>query len=141
MSVQVDVKFRELLETLTIQAQRNAYAEDYGTDRVWMTPGEHDTNVFDIRDMQLDAFSRESLNEKYIEIHKDPKEGHVGEAAAIKIQMDYMAVAERAFRYRHASYVRCLAHTSARDAGHGDESGVYSGVLNYVQDLIQKANG
>lgn len=57
------------------------------------------------------------------------------------LQIDYMAQAERAYRARVSNgFVRSLAHLTARQQGHGDSNGVFSGqVIEYFNDLIKQA--
>jgi hypothetical protein len=59
------------------------------------------------------------------------------------LQIDYMAQAERAYRARISqSFIRSLAHVSAREKGHGDNSnGVFIGqVLNYFIDIKKQSS-
>ena len=74
------------------------------------------------------AFDRSKINLIYIRaLTKGPPlglgdnapegEGRVSDCQVEKIQLDYLAAQERAFRLRHASSVRCVMHAANRRRG------------------------
>lgn len=97
-------------------------------------------NPLDIKGMQA-AFDRSSLNALYkAGLLQPANAATVGDAMAAKLQIDYTATLERAYRTRHASRIRCVAHNSARKKGHGNAGGVFLGsVLSHVQNVNSSA--
>ena len=84
------------------------------------------------------AFDRELLNEQYRDFHsKNDISTTSGGAAVLKQQIDYTAAAERAYRLRHATVVRCIMHHSIRREAHGHEVGVFQRTLMMVQDNLK----
>ena len=61
-----------------------------------------------------------------------------------KIQIDYIASLERAFRTRQASSVRCKIHASARRRGHAASGGLYDsasgGLAVWLQRMLDAAH-
>ena len=105
------------------------------TQRVWMAPSDWDGDPFNIPGMHEPSFDRTPINEDYEQVAVDTEQ-HVGRAGCLKIQLDAVAQMERAFRYRHASGIRCVLHAAARHGGHGNAKGVFGAVANYAQDLL-----
>jgi hypothetical protein len=61
------------------------------------------------------GFDRTEINTKYAECFQDPAApGTNGDVIGLKLQMDYLAAMERAFRFRHASTSRLLTHAMSR---------------------------
>ncbi len=85
------------------------------------------------------AFDREAINQNFAELFAaSDNAGTIGDATSLKLQGDYVAVVERAYRARVATPLRCMAHAAARRAGHGHAAGVFTGgVLQYAQDAIK----
>jgi hypothetical protein len=134
-------KFNERLTDLEHQAAELRKADVLEQQRLWMVPSDWVGDPFDIPQQHLPSFDRSKINNNYCEIHSSgSKAGTVGEAASLKIQLDYLSVMERAFRSRHASSVRGQMHSAARHAGHGHSRGVFGRVRGYAQDLL-KASG
>lgn len=101
--------------------------------RKWQMPSKWtwDLNLFHISGQKSikEAFDRTRLNNLYVRAllkgapidDKDKAaagEGRVSDCQAIKIQVDHLAIQERAFRLRHASSVRCAMHAAVRRRGH-----------------------
>lgn len=132
----------------TLQYDLRAYSEAIansmlgdGSQRLWMIPSPlAETSLFKPEDFGK-GFDRSEANADYEEaIHR---EGTMGEAAAARIQVDYAAVQERAFRSRHMTPIRAMVHAAARRAGHGNPAGVHEGVVvQHVADVLRsgKAN-
>ena len=91
------------------------------------------------------GFDRKQLNQLFASLIEDGNSpGTAGDAVGVKIQIDYVGALERAFRARHASPLRCLAHAAARREGHGHSAGIFSdasGVLCFVSDAIKAGRG
>lgn len=105
--------------------------------RPWEIPAELETQLTDVASLHKPAFDRGDMNANYDEVlasSKDP--GTVGDAAALKHQIDYNACEERAFRLRHASSVRCMIVAHGRIDGHGHEAGIFAAAENLASDMI-----
>ncbi len=72
-------------------------------------------------------------------------EGRVSDCIASKIQIDYVAIQERAFRFRHMTPVRCAIHALTRRRGHSELNdidagagvgGIFTGMVKYVNNII-----
>lgn len=82
------------------------------------------------------AFSRTAIAGAYQSFFFDPA-GTAGDCLAAKLQSDYLASQERAYRLRHLTPVRAAAHACARLAGHADAgNGVFARVSGYLQDIL-----
>lgn len=132
--------FVDLMRDLREDSEKLHQAEIGSGQRVWMAPANWMGDPFDIPNQHLPAFDRTEINQNYEELHTD-KDGRVGGAASLKMQLDCTAVMERAFRSRHASSVRCQLHAAARHAGHGHTAGVFPRVVDYAQDLLKASGG
>lgn len=88
------------------------------------------------------AFDRTELNENYIEVVGDLNQlGAMGEATALKVQIDYIAALERSFRTRHMSSVRSKMHARGRKEGQGDSAGLFgNNVSLWVTRLLDAAH-
>ena len=136
-------RFRLQVEALRSAASEMAASVTDEHQRPWMTldHGSWSGNPFDIPGM-TGAFDRDDINQHYAEMLSDPANlGSLGSSLALKLQVDWLAVLERAFRTRHASSVRCAVHAAARRKGHSSGAGIFSiGTLGYVQNIIQKGS-
>jgi len=111
--------------------------------RPWMIPqvfATDERDVLDVPALDEPAWNRNEINRAYSEdllagAGKDG--GTVGDLAGMKWQADFMAVEERAFRLRHASYARCASLMHGRLDGHGKENtGIFSFLRDGVESLI-----
>jgi len=135
--------FQELLEAMRQQSADAATNLEGGdTARPWMMPPlrDWDGNLLDIAGIAK-AFARDEPNEDYKDsLNTDA--GTVGHAMGAKLQIDYMAMMERAFRTRHATVARCTTHAAGRRRAHGEPAGIHIGsVLQYAQDLLRSGGG
>lgn len=129
-----------------LEATARELAEQFrnlDTYRPWAVPSVFATSQRDILDVpSLDepAWNRNEINQAYSEqIMAGPgsQGGTVADLTAMKWQADFMAVEERAFRLRHASYTRCAAHMHGRLDGHGKENvSVFSFLRDGVKSII-----
>jgi hypothetical protein len=101
--------------------------------RPWMVPDLGDGS-FTIPGL-ADAYDRSEMSEAYSLILTQPG-GTQGDAMAAKLQSDYLASQERAYRLRQSGPVRCAMHAAARRQAHGAVNGVFGRVDAFVQDLI-----
>lgn len=107
----------------------------------WNVPDElKDKELLDVPGLHGPAWDRNGINELYSnKILAGPlKEGGTtGDLIAMKWQADFMATEERAFRTRHASFVRCAAFMHGRLDGHGKPKvSIFSFLKDGVQSFI-----
>lgn len=130
----VDAAFSKRISDLEQKAQKISSAFRNQSYMEWHMPDE----VQDPLDVpSLDkAWARNSINQEYDKLvgKQADASGSVGGAAAMKMQADFLAVEERAFRTRHASFVRCAAMAHGRLDGHGKTS---RGIFSFIKDGIQ----
>lgn len=110
--------------------------------RTWSKPPRNgwSGDPLDVQGMDS-AYDRADLNARYGTALLDKAAaGTTGDCAAAKVQIDWLAAKERAYKTRHATRIRCTAHSAARKRGHGDGAGVFLGsVLGFVQTLVSAA--
>lgn len=135
--------FTQQVEQLGHQAEQ-IWLDYIGTDQSeWQMPPRTDEMDWEGDPLDLprlqEAFNRDEANQAYELLLADKENpGTTGQAAAIKLQIDYVATLERAFRTRHSTYCRAAAHAAARQRGQGDYSGLFRRhTLAYVQNLLR----
>lgn len=133
---EINSTFRDRIADLQQLAQTQADARLGDTQSRWMTPTGWQGDPLAVPKLHTPAFDRSGINSTYLDVSRSA-DGSVGDAGAMKLQLDYLSVMERSFRSRHATPVRCLMHASARHAGHAHTQGAFATVLNTAQDLIQ----
>lgn len=107
--------------------------------RIWRVPIGWVGDPLDITAFRS-PFERLTINEDYM-LTFQSEDGREADAMAAKLQGDHVSCQERAFRYRHASHIRCGMHGANRRRGHaraGD--GIHARVLDHVQDVIVSRN-
>lgn len=82
------------------------------------------------------GFDRKPISDNYEQV-LNAKDGTVGQTGALKLQLDILGAAERAFRLRHASALRCAYHGAARLRGHGSQQGPIAYMQQITQDILQ----
>jgi hypothetical protein len=124
-----------------LQAEAQAIADSFAGEaqRVWQVPAVLDTALTDVPNLHEPAWQRQPINANYASAMQSDEPGTVGDIIGLKQQIDYNAAEERAFRYRHATLCRCLAHQHGRRHGHAT-SDLFPYVVKQVQDSI-KAGG
>lgn len=124
-----------------VEANRAAYeGAEAGGGRKWFAPPTNegwDGNPQDIPGLAT-AFDRQEIETNYEEVFQDPSNvGTVGDVISLKTQSDYVACVERAYRSRHATSVRCIAHHLGRRRGHGDAESLFNaGITKFAQDAL-----
>lgn len=135
----IDSKFLDRVNDLVKKARSFAdHFRDYTTWRAWHTP-EEVGDLLDVPSLHNPTWNRNAINILYSEkILGGPgkKGGTCGDLIAMKIQADFMAVEERAFRTRHASYVRCASLAHGRLDGHGKPE---VNVFDFMKDGLKTA--
>lgn len=141
----VDDKFiartTELEECARTLANQFRTLDNY---RPWTMPKvfvDDKRDVLDVSALDEPSWNRNTINYTYSEqVMGGPgsQGGTVGDLIGMKWQADFMAVEERAFRTRHASYSRCAAFMHGRLQGHGKENrGVFSFLRDGVKNFIE----
>lgn len=106
-----------------LRAQAEAQAKSFKGEgfRPWNIPDDLEPAQHLINDIRIlhggtdKGFDRTTINKKYEECFQDASNpGTGGDVIGLKLQMDWLAAAERAFRFRHASTVRLLTHAMCR---------------------------
>jgi hypothetical protein len=104
--------------------------------REWMVPDLLDEPALQSIAGLADAYARVEAAELYQAALTDPL-GAAGDAMAMKLQSDYLAGQERAYRLRQMSPLRASLHASARRYAHGATgAGVFGRVASHIQDLL-----
>jgi hypothetical protein len=89
--------------------------------RPWQNPRDFTGDPLNIPNLGLPAYNRDEINTNYEECINDPENaGTNGDVIALKLQIDYMAAQENAYRHVRASLPRCMAHAMARRFGQGN---------------------
>ncbi len=132
-------RINELRESASTQAQQWRYWQVY---RKWATPEDlKDANLYDTPGMHSPSWNRNEINEIYSNaVSAGPgKEGGTGSGyIAMKLQCDFLAAEERAWRLRHANLVRVQAAAHGRLKGHGTAKvSVFDVLLDTVDKWIQ----
>ncbi len=137
----LDPDFLDHIAEIEDWSNTAAAASNLNAQRQWMYPplGTWNGNPLDIAGT-TGAFDRTALNDLYEDIIANEEDTRIGETMVVKLQIDYLAALERAFRTRHCSSVRARIHASARRAGMGEGTGPFSGgVVLWLQRLLQAA--
>lgn len=137
----VHKRFQEQVTNCAKAAKINSDAQLGTEQRIWENGDKNEWtgDPLDIAGM-VSAFERGEINQNYAECLNNPKKpGTVADTRSLKVQVDWLAMEERAFRTRHSTIIRSHLHAAARRAGHGHDKGVFmQGVLKYVQDSIKR---
>ena len=138
----VDPKFSTLMGDMQLLADNNAkYLMATGNyQRKWMVPSDAPATwdpLDDITDHGT-LFDRATVNQQYADTHNGTDSSAVvADTMGYSIQLNYMAMMERAFRDRHKSVVRSTAHDCGRKRAHGEQLGIHKGsVLEAVSNMF-----
>lgn len=141
MPAQFSTLFLEHMLELANIAQAYADSAKGNNQTNWHNAGVNTTlwdgDVLNISGMNY-AFDRADLQQAHKEILATL--GSIGDSRAVKLQSDYFAGMERAFRSRHATSIRCKMHAAGRKDAHADGGGIYYTLIKYIQDLIAAGN-
>jgi len=138
----VHQEFKDRLEELQKQAGELADSLIGEGQRPWQIPEKNsDIDLFDIAGLHGLAWERGKINNNYLDCMKNGLEpGTVGDVVSLKSQIDYMAVEERAYRFRHASICRCHHLAHGRRRGH-DIGPVFVRILDQADSAIIAGRG
>lgn len=115
--------FTNRLRDLHKRAKQMQNAQQGKHQRQWMIPEDMQAEILDVPQLHFNSWDRTEINDQYAQVTKDPAAaGTNGDIISLKLQMDYNACEERAFRARHATLCRvmCLAHGRRFGQGHGE---------------------
>lgn len=126
--------FTDFVNALRRNSAETASSLLNGTPSDWFTP----SNVTNVTNPGAitPGFDREPISSNYERVLK-ADDGTVGQAGSLKLQLDVLGAAERAFRLRHASMLRCAYHGAARLRGHGDQQGPIAYMQQIAQDILK----
>ncbi len=132
----LDPVFATRLKELQANAAEQFLATQQGLLRPWQIPAAFDGDL-NLPEALVAGFNRDALNTNYAQVLQDPDDpGTVPDCIALKHQIDMVAAEERAFRHRHASPCRLLAHASAKRYGQGFGR-VFPAMREQVENIIQ----
>lgn len=86
-------------------------------------------------------FYRRDSDRNYIQAVQTSQQtdgGRVADRMTAKMQIDYLATMERAFRLRHATSTRCALHAASRRSGQGASTGVFNTVMDYIKSVLHQ---
>lgn len=136
----IEDKFNKRIDELEKIAREQAQSfRKQDSRRPTHTPEDlKNANLWDVPGLHEPTWNRNKINEIYAELLAGygTKGGCVGGLAEMKMQCDFLAAEERAFRLRHASMVRaaCVAH--GRLDGHGIAGkSIFSRIRNTAKKL------
>jgi len=113
----------------------------------WIMPvetgesGDWNGDLFDLAGIER-RFNRDKASGDFKKALQDfDDSGVVTDIEICQLAAEYLACMERAFRRRHTTRVRQVAHAMARYQGHGSPTGVFQqSVLGWMQELLKKAS-
>jgi len=112
--------FSDLLKDFQDKATSLVESMQAKSQRQWQVPADFKGNLLDVDNLHEPSFNRDAINTNYDELTQTPTNaGTNGDVIALKLQLDYVAQAEREWRYRNASLSRCFIHAHGRRYGHG----------------------
>jgi len=123
--------FENRLHDLEQKARdQSAHFKNHDGTRPWHTPDSMATkDLLDVPSLHEPAWNRDDCNRMYVEEILSAAPGTQGDIISLKRQIDFLAVEERAWRARHATFARCAAHAHGRLDGHGvADNGIFSRV-------------
>ena len=135
--------FRENAEALKKDAEKIEQHYKLEAQRQWQIEPLRgwSGDPLDIADITK-KFDRQEIDSNYQECLSDPNSpGTTADTQALKLQADWVAVQERAFRTRHATSIRAALNAAGRRKGHKNEKGVIqTGVVKYIEDIIKRGS-
>lgn len=133
-------RIKELEEIAKKQAESFRYQLQF---RPWHTPESlKNANLYDTPGMHSPAWNRNKINEIYSTKVFTQDGGTSGDIIAMKLQCDFLAAEERAWRMRHASIVRCACVAHGRLHGHGSRNpSIFKALREMVDSYIQAGKG
>lgn len=119
----VTAVFTNRLRDLHRQAKEAHNALQGKHQRQWMIPNDLQAEILDVPQLHFNSWDRTEINDQYEQVTiSRAAAGTNGDIISLKLQIDYNAVEERAFRARHTTLCRvmCLGHGRRFGHGHGE---------------------
>lgn len=134
----VHSEFSDRLDNLRDKSEAVANSLD-GSARPWMLPdGLESRDLLHVPSLHSPDWDRAGLNANYDEaVASGTSPGTIGDVVALKLQIDYMAMEERAFRLRHASIIRCQIHAHGRRKAHGMAAGLFGAINQRISNVLR----
>lgn len=131
--------FEKRLNQLRTDADNLAQSFTAGDQRKWQIPeGLKTRSLLEVPKLHDPDFERKEINANYDEILKSADTpGTNGDACSLKQQIDYIATEERAFRFRHATTIRCMSMSHGRRDGHGKGNGIFDSVRRQATKVTE----
>lgn len=128
--------FSNFLKGLQEQADSQASAVAGSGFGTWNIPSDLGaSHLFDIGSLHDPSFDRDDINANYQQCFQDGSNpGTTGDVIGLKLQIEYLAAAERAFRLRHASTARLICLSGGRRYWHGNGP-----VFPHIEESVGKA--
>lgn len=142
----IDPVFDKRIKDLEESAKSTAdsFKNGYKQFRKWAVP-EAVANLWHVPSIHMPTWDRNGINQLYSAeiLNGDPKSGGTtADLIAMKVQNDFLAAEERAFRLRHASYTRCAAMMHGRFDGQGQpETSLFSFIKKSIEKIIEAGKG
>jgi hypothetical protein len=136
MATQVDSRLTEQLSSIAKQMADGAESAITGRAKPWMI-GTWQGDPLDIVTLG-DGFNRQAIIDAYTAAVSKPDEVRSGELSNLRTQYEIMMSAERAFRLRHATSVRCEMFATGRQRGMGN-NGLKRITIDYLQSMLRTA--
>lgn len=130
-------RVRDLSDKSKVISRAFRYQDNF---REWHTPRElKGKDMLLVPGMHNPPWARNEPNKLYsnsILAGPNSAGGCTGDIISVKLQIDFLAEEERAWRMRHMSLIRgaCLSH--GRLNGHGNQKGVFLRAKKAMQDWI-----
>lgn len=106
----------------------------------WNYPTDWEGDPVTDLDEMHEPFNRDEANQDFIDAIKTPNTGKSGDLIVSTIQVEYMAIQERAFRLRHLTRVRAAIHAAARMKSHSEKGGLFERNHRGFLERILKAS-
>lgn len=135
----IDPVFENRIKDLSESAKSTAesFKRSYNDYRKWSTP-KGVSDLWHVPSMHMPTWDRYNINKLYSAdiLNGDPDSGGTcADLIAMKVQNDFLAAEERAFRLRHASYTRCVTLMHGRFDGQGRPE---TNMFKFIQTSIEK---
>lgn len=138
-------KITQLIQEITTQAQEESTKRKLNQQVKWRMPpkGGWDGDIFKWNQMDKPFDSNQPNNELKNTIQSASNPGNGGDLVNTATQIEYLAMAERAFRARHTmTFARNIAHATARQSGFSKEGGPFKlSVMKYLEDIQKMSAG
>jgi len=141
----MDPKLTTLIDEIVTQAKDESKDRKTNKQVKWLMPpkGGWSGDIFKWNEMDKPFDSKKSNEDLKKTIKSASSPGNVGDLINTATQLEYLAMAERAFRARHTmTFSRNIAHATARKYGQSRDTGPFKfTVENYLKDLQKMSSG